>query len=180
MALSDAFQARSLGLQWRFWKEHDPDRYEVGQGRRVLRAEGTSPSDSPPLTCIPTHKVYEAQVEVEISEGAQGGLILYYSPKCFCGVACDTDRVFVWRRAKRHNREEMEGRRVHLKLRDEFHDVSLFTSTDGSEWRRIPNVLEKSGYHHNVFDDFMSLRLGLYAAGSGSVTFRDFRYRGIE
>ncbi|WP_240700594.1 hypothetical protein [Sphingobium sp. MP9-4] len=31
--------------------------------------------------------------------------------------------------------------------------------------------------HHNVFGGFLCLRLGIYAAGSGEVVLRDFRYQ---
>lgn len=39
--------------------------------------------------------------------------------------------------------------------------------------------MEVSGYHHNVAYDFLSLRPALYAAGSGEVRFRNFRYRAL-
>jgi hypothetical protein len=37
--------------------------------------------------------------------------------------------------------------------------------------------MEVSGYHHNVMYDFLSLRPAIYAAGTGEVRFRSFRYR---
>jgi len=36
-----------------------------------------------------------------------------------------------------------------------------------------------SGIHHNVFGGFLSLKVGVYAAGSGTVRLRDFRYRAL-
>jgi hypothetical protein len=36
---------------------------------------------------------------------------------------------------------------------------------------------ETSGCHANAMDDLASLRPAFYAAGAGSVRFRDFRYR---
>ena len=38
--------------------------------------------------------------------------------------------------------------------------------------------MEVSGLNHNVFGDFLSLRIGLFASGQGAVRVRDFRYRG--
>lgn len=38
---------------------------------------------------------------------------------------------------------------------------------------------EVSGYHHNVGGGFLSLRPALFAAGSGEVRFRRFRYRAL-
>jgi xylan 1,4-beta-xylosidase len=39
--------------------------------------------------------------------------------------------------------------------------------------------MEVSGIHHNVFGGFLSLKLGVYAAGAGTVRLRDFRYRAL-
>jgi xylan 1,4-beta-xylosidase len=36
-----------------------------------------------------------------------------------------------------------------------------------------------SGIHHNVFGGFLSLKVGVYAAGGGTVRLRDFRYRAL-
>jgi xylan 1,4-beta-xylosidase len=40
--------------------------------------------------------------------------------------------------------------------------------------------MEVSGYHHNVFGGFLSLRIALFSAGEGEVRARDFRYRSLE
>ena len=52
-------------------------------------------------------------------------------------------------------------------------------STDGQQWTRHPWQMEVSGFHHNVFGGFLSLRIGLFAAGRGEVRMRGFRYRGL-
>jgi len=39
--------------------------------------------------------------------------------------------------------------------------------------------MEVSGIHHNVFGDFLSLKLGIYCAGKGTARLGDFRYRAI-
>jgi xylan 1,4-beta-xylosidase len=38
--------------------------------------------------------------------------------------------------------------------------------------------MEVSGFNHNVFDGFTSLKLALFSAGPGSTRFRDFVYAG--
>jgi hypothetical protein len=43
---------------------------------------------------------------------------------------------------------------------------------------RAPAV-EFSGHNHNIADGFLSLRPGLFASGSGEVTFPSLRYRAI-
>jgi hypothetical protein len=37
-----------------------------------------------------------------------------------------------------------------------------------------------SGYHHDMLRNWGTLKIALYAAGNGVVSFRDFRYLGIE
>jgi xylan 1,4-beta-xylosidase len=39
--------------------------------------------------------------------------------------------------------------------------------------------MEMSGFHHNVFGGFMSLKIALFAAGRGELKLRDFVYRGL-
>jgi xylan 1,4-beta-xylosidase len=39
--------------------------------------------------------------------------------------------------------------------------------------------MEVSGIHHNVFGGFLSLKVGVYAAGAGTVRLRDFRYHAL-
>lgn len=36
--------------------------------------------------------------------------------------------------------------------------------------------MKMPGMHHNVFGGFLSLKLGIYAAGKGEVRLRHFRY----
>ncbi len=40
--------------------------------------------------------------------------------------------------------------------------------------------MEVSGYHHNVRGGFLSLKPGLYCAGSGEARFRDFQYKVLD
>ena len=50
----------------------------------------------------------------------------------------------------------------------------------GGEWVRHAVRYETSGYNANTTGDLLSLRPALYAAGSGEVRFRDFRYRALR
>jgi xylan 1,4-beta-xylosidase len=71
------------------------------------------------------------------------------------------------------------GQRLHLRLRNDRHIVTIHYSLDGEKWERYDRGMEVSGYHHNVGYDFLSLRPALYASGSGEVRFRNFRYRAL-
>ena len=69
--------------------------------------------------------------------------------------------------------------RLHLRLRNDRHIVTMFYSLDGRAWERYDRGMEVSGYHHNVAYDFLSLRPAIYAAGTGEVRFRNLRYRAL-
>ena len=60
------------------------------------------------------------------------------------------------------------------------HDVAVYFSEDGSNWIQHPRGLEVSGMQANNLGGSSSLKLGVYARGSGSVRIEDFRYRPIE
>ena len=57
--------------------------------------------------------------------------------------------------------------------------MTMHYSVDGVTWERYDRGMELSGYHHNVAYEFSSLRPALYAAGTGEVRFRQFRYRAL-
>jgi xylan 1,4-beta-xylosidase len=69
--------------------------------------------------------------------------------------------------------------RLHLRLTNDRHIVTMHYSTDGRTWNRHPWRYEVSGYHQNVFGGFLSLRPALFAAGEGDVRYADFRYRAL-
>jgi xylan 1,4-beta-xylosidase len=47
-------------------------------------------------------------------------------------------------------------------------------------WKKLAASFDVSGFNHNVFGGFLSLRIGLYAAGPGTAQFREFRYRALS
>ena len=57
--------------------------------------------------------------------------------------------------------------------------MTIHYSVDGRNWERYDRGMELSGYQHNVGYDFLSLRPALYAAGSGEVRFRNFKYHAL-
>jgi xylan 1,4-beta-xylosidase len=56
--------------------------------------------------------------------------------------------------------------------------VTFHYSHDGNDWTRHPWQMEVSGFHHNVFGGFLSLKVGIYCAGQGEVAVKNFTYRG--
>jgi xylan 1,4-beta-xylosidase len=182
-ALSDDFSANKFGVQWSFFapgpNEQQRARYD-GKGL-VIQAKGSSAADCSPLTCIVGDRDYEASVALDLSGGAQGGLLLYYSQRGFCGIGFSEEQMFTYHCGEEQSwmREKMSAKTVHVKLANRANIVTFHYSLDGKQWIKHPWQMEVSGFHHNVFGGFLSLKVGVYSAGQGEVRLRQFSYRGL-
>ena len=112
---------------------------------------------------------------------AQGGLLLFYNDRLFLGMGHDGKRMTTYRGGKAGYWQEPAPatRTLHLKIANERHIVTFYYSVDGQSWIRHGLRSETSGYNANTIDDLASLRPALFAAGQGTVRFRDFRYRAL-
>ncbi|GGI47466.1 xylan 1,4-beta-xylosidase [Agromyces flavus] len=181
----DDFQTLRLGERWTF---HAPSPGEVERLRvdgdgLVLAGKGTSPGDTSPLAVIADQHAYEVEVDVELSDGdAEGGLLLYFNNRLFCGMGMDGERMLSYAGGHvTHWREPAPAvRRLQLRLQNDRHIVTAWYRRPGGEWTRHAIRYETSGYHVNTMGDLQSLRPALYAAAEGSVRFRDFRYRPLN
>ncbi|MDG2523968.1 family 43 glycosylhydrolase [Stenotrophomonas sp. HITSZ_GD] len=184
VALSDDFSRDRFGVQWGF---HDPRpsdaaRLQRHDGALWLVAAGTSPVDSAPLTCGVPDRAYEVEITLAPEADAEAGLLLFYNHKAFVGLGftADTIRTYqyaeelVWARAPR------PAGPVRVRIGNNENVVTFHYSFDGGRtWRLHGTRMEVSGLHHNVFGGFLSLKVGLFAAGAGQAAFRDFRYRAL-
>lgn len=184
IAFSDDFSASRMGIQWSFYKGTDSDtsRYRYEDHSLVLKARGTTPADSSPLWFVCGDHAYEVEVEAEFDAGATAGLILFYNSRLYAGLGVSDKNLIM----HRYGTERLSGkpaglgRHVFIRLKNDRHVVTIRTSADGKTWQKFGTQMEVSGYHHNVAYDFLSLRPALYAAGTGEVRFRRFRYRSLE
>ena len=181
--LSDDFSGGRLGAQWAF---HQPgldeaSRISFADGGMMLAGTGTYPADSAPLTCIVPDRSYEAEVSFDLVGEAQAGLLLFFNRKAFIGIGCDGENLRSYQYAAEQTwaRAPLKARSVRMKVTNHENIVTWYYSThEGLTWRRHDTRMEVSGLNHNVFGDFLSLRIGLFATGEGTVRVRDFRYRG--
>ena len=155
------------------------ERMRFGKEGLVIEAKGTSVADCSPLTAIVGDRSYEAHVILQISEGAQGGLLLFYNQRGFCGVGFSTTQMFTYNYAEEHAwmRKGIPTNTVHIKVTNRLNVVTFYYSHDGKDWTQHPWQMEVSGFHHNVLGGFLSLKVGIYSAGSGEVVVRKFSYR---
>lgn len=183
-AVSGAITPERLGTIWGFF-EPQPDyleRLRFEPDGTVLVATGTTLADCSPLTCIVGDRSYEAIVELEVSGEAQGGLALFYDQRAFVGLGMGSNRLYSYNYGQEHSwmRQPIQSRILHIKVANRDNIVTFYHSTDGKQFVQHSWQMEVSGFHHNVFGGFLSLKLALFAAGQGEVKVRAFTYRGLS
>lgn len=183
MPLSDDFTTDRLGVHWAF---HAPGPNENARLSRdgdglILRASGATPTDSRPLTFISGDLAYEVEADIELDDGAEAGVLLFYSPKLYCGLGFSSAGLVMHRVAtQRRSAPPADfGRRMQIKIQNDRHIVTCWTRTPDQRWTRYGVRFETSGYHHNVAWDFLSLRPAIYCSGQGHARVRSVRYRAL-
>jgi xylan 1,4-beta-xylosidase len=183
MPLSDDFSTDRIGLQWAF---HAPGPEEAVRrswrpGMMTLKAAGSTPTDSRPLTFICGDLGYEVIADIEIDEGAEAGVLLWYSPKLYCGLGFHKSGMVMHRVATQRSVSAPAafGRRMQLRITNDRHIVTIHHRPPGGEWTMHGVRMEVSGYHHNTVWDFLSLRPGIYCAGKGEARIRSVSYRAL-
>ena len=174
MPLSDDFSSSKVGIQWTYDSSVDPSTaFRFGEGKLVIHASGSSQADARMLNVTPVNHAYEAEVEIEIPDGAEGGLMMTAGrgggPGAFAAAGIRKGQLFAkWPSVP--NLLKFEGNRVFVRIRNDYADITCKYSRDGKERIPFPNssAVPAAG------------RISLYAAGQGEVTFRNFKYRGLD
>ena len=94
---SDDFTTPELGLQWGFWREFDPTRFNTGNGALRLDARGKSLADTPVLATPVGGHAYTVEIDVEVDPGCTAGLVLFYNPEHGTGIKISPDGIFTRR-----------------------------------------------------------------------------------
>jgi xylan 1,4-beta-xylosidase len=181
-ALSDDFSTNRFGVQWSFFNP-GPDemkraRYE--DHTLAVAGKGTNLADSSPLTFLIGDRSYDAEVTLDIGEGVQAGICLFYSERMFCGLGFSNTQMFTYNYGQEEvwMRQAMATDRVRLRVTNRENIVTFYYSRNGEPWVKHPWQMEVSGYHHNVLGGFLSLKFAVYCVGVGEAKLRDFVYRG--
>jgi xylan 1,4-beta-xylosidase len=183
ISLSDDFSTNRFGIQWAFYDPSPAEmqrvRYE--RGALIVKAKGTQPHDCSPITFLSGDQAYRVETEIEIGEGAQAGLLLFYNRRLYCGLGMDAKKLVMHRYGLERDQRKPEtlSRRVFLRVTNDRHIVTIHHSPDGKTWTKFGVQMEVSGYHHNVAWDFLSLRPAIYVAGQGEAQFRNLRYSAL-
>ncbi|MFG6685792.1 family 43 glycosylhydrolase [Mariniflexile sp. HNIBRBA6329] len=180
-SLNDNFDNAQLNLQWQFYKDYNPERTKFKNGTLVFKAEGKSFADSSPLLVNSSDRKYEVQVEYILEGNVEVGLCLYYNEVANMHISVTKEKFSVYNRQKRKISEPNNfGKHGYLRILNDENEVSFYYSADGESWTRLERSIEASGFNHNVFGEFLSLRAGLFAFGEGEVQFDNFSYKALD
>jgi xylan 1,4-beta-xylosidase len=174
----DSFQSGSFDLKWQ-----SPGKLPSASYRFLpdggIETDVRLPEKEivPPLLYMTGHKSYEVTVKLSVTGDAEGRLLLYYSPEQYLGIGLSVRGVRHLRSFKTYSCREIGSSEGWLRIRNDNHIVSYSYSADGIQWSRYDKISEASGFHHNTLGLFLSLRIGLLAAGNGTVAFHSFQYQ---
>ncbi len=177
-SFSDAFAAGEIGRQWQFYKGVGKSRCQVGDGRLRLSGDGQRFADGAFVFVTAPDHAYQVEVDVETDGQSEAGLVLFYDPEHASGLRIAADglalrRVFAGSPVMSLH---VPARRATLRVVNDHQDVEAFYALPGQPWQRVGRAWEVSGIQHNTLSGFRSVRPALYACGSGTATFRQFRY----
>jgi xylan 1,4-beta-xylosidase len=179
--LSDDFSSPKLGLQWQSFKSLPWGRVTLQNGKLELKAQGTSFEDSPPLLINAADRKYEIQVEYTLNEGATAGLTLFYNEQGNMRISVDAEQFAVFnQKARKITEKNNLGNHGYLRILNDENEISFYYSSNGKDWIRVERSIDATGFNHNIFGGFMSLRGGLFAFGNGKVVFDNFIYRKLK
>jgi len=182
-AFSDDFNTSKMGTQWNFFRNSAPvsERFRYEDHALVLKATGSSPKDCSPLMFICGDQSYETEVEIDCDDVATAGMLVFYSDRLFAGLGFSKDKKLEYGKGDIASfpKQEPIGRHFFVRLRNDHHVLTAWFSADGDHWTKHWMQFEVSGYNHNVAGAFLSLRPALFAAGSGEVRFKKFKYRAL-
>jgi xylan 1,4-beta-xylosidase len=178
MPLSDDFSNTTLGIQWTYPPSTKPEEaFKIGDGKLVMKAAGTLhgkaavlPMDATMLGVLPLNHAYEAEVEISIPETAEAGLLLSSGGNNGSWASVGLHKGEVFRNGDHSDFVDSKDTHLFVRLRNMNYDISAYYSTDGKAWTPF-------SFATYVTD---GRRLFLYAAGSGEVVFRNFKYHGLD
>ena len=176
MALSDAFITDDLGIQWGFPTNDCKCNFMSGGGQLQLIAHSQSVKDGALTAVVPVNKAYEASVLVQIDPATEGGLVFYGDNDKYSGIGIRQGKLVLY-----NSGVEIAGQpgevpnistnELYLKIMNFHHDLVFYYSTDGIEWTKLSRSLNDISLQRTY--------VALYGFGSGSVIFKDFKYKGL-
>ena len=178
LELSNDFRGTQLGLQWTSWKEYAPKTTTLKNNTLQLQAKGTSPVDARKLLATVTDKNYETTVEVQLENGNQGGLVLFYNEEAYTGIISDGKKFKIYKDANTSfDLPNKIGKDFFLRILNQGNNCTFSASKEGKNWTILAENIDVSELHHNNYNGFYALRIALISAGKGKAGFKNFIYK---
>jgi hypothetical protein len=101
----------------------------------TLAAQGKGAADSSPLAMIAGDRSYEVEVDLEVFDEAEAGLLLWYDDRWFCGVGTDAHDLRGYQRGAPQAYPPVgsfAGRAVSLRLRNIDNVVTFWIRPAGA------------------------------------------------
>jgi xylan 1,4-beta-xylosidase len=174
---SDDFASSSLKLQWQFSGIASTEEFAIADGTLTFTAH---PDTVKVLHTQSGDYDYEATVAIEAEAGVEAGLVAYYGPEMYAGIATRGGRLHSVSKARLEGRGAECAGCHYLKIQVVDDNLSTFASTDGVEWKKQPTSVDVSWFQTNVLGGFSSVRIGIYGKGNGRVKVRRFTYRPLQ
>lgn len=179
--ISDSFDGNEINLRWTTFGGTPKGCTTLKDGVMSLQAKGETPENGRLLLAIPVDEKYETQVEMTLNdETTTGGLLLFYKPKVFAGITCNSKSIRTYRSADSFEEYPNRlGNKLQLKIINDRNKCTFLISGDGKRWERLAADVNVSDMNHNNHNGFRSLRIALYAGGKKTVDYKDFRYKAL-
>ncbi|OLS35548.1 family 43 glycosylhydrolase [Bacillus sp. MRMR6] len=170
----DYFDSRKLGLHWQWLGHPEKERFLPVDGSLTVTGKDGSIY---PILYMAGHRSYEAEIDVMVKGDAEAKFMLFYDQSNYLGLSVSREGVRHFRTFKHYRVEPYEGRSIRLRIKNDEHIVSFYYKEENGQWKKYDKVLDASGFHHNTFGGFLSLRIGLDVTGNGKAYFKQFEYR---
>src|SRR5690606_18674204 len=142
------FTTNKFGIQRSFYDPapNEIERVRNEDGTMVVRGKGNEPHDASPLSFIVSDQPYVVKADIEVDDRARAGLLMFYNRRLYCGLGFDKDRFVMHRYGlERNARRHVAGRRLHLRITNDRHIVTIHYSADAKEWHKFDVQMEVSG-----------------------------------
>jgi beta-xylosidase len=177
LALSDGYQASTLKLTWQAWMETNmATRYQVGGGTLVMRGQGSSYTQSSPLTVRARDESYQVQVIVSVDNQTGATLGLEYNMNVVVYLELTNGTVTAYGPNGQLASISWAASNAWLKMVNLQNQVQLLVSPDGQQWQSLVSGFSASGFDNDNYGDFQAARPALSAIGSGNARFSNFLY----
>ncbi|MDC7232478.1 MAG: family 43 glycosylhydrolase [Spirochaetales bacterium] len=181
------FSASKAGTAWYFLNSSDYSRVEVRNEELVLHSIGTSLYNTGPALLHNPYRSQDFSAQLEVQDGAAGGLCMHYSAHLSFGIALEEGYIRIYDQEKpwleeKENMIQWPHNTLWLKLKDRHGVISPWFSADGLNWNKINRCGEVSSWNSNAADAdgfYGCVRPGLFSCKSGQTIFKNIRRSGI-